>query len=223
MIVHNFLTMSCPSFIIPFFLFSIFINNLTLQLYHIWPNFFIWFLLSCCQFDSSPSFTYFSLIYVFNFSNYCDGWLVNATFFFKKKILLSGSIFWMVSIAYAKISFVFCFFFLVNILCLSFEQFPLHTLTYPLFFFCVCETCLSTDISTDGIWCYIVLWVVPHSSSLIIRWSNLKDRLLSICPPCSTPFIFSQSSNCTAPTPVYLLKFFCLDRKGLLHGNSSFL
>ena len=83
------------------------------------------------------------------------------------------------------------------------------------------ETCLSLDISTDGIWCYIVLWVIPHSSSHIIRWSNLKDRLISICPPCSVSYCFNQQSDCTAPSPVYLLKFFCLDRKGLLHGKSS--
>lgn len=107
-------------------------------------------------------------------------------------LLLPGPSFEWVSTVYTDI---FCFFF---------ETFP------------------SLDISTDGIWCYIVLWVVPHSSSLIIRWSNLKDRLLSICPPCSASFYFTPQSNCSAPSPVYLLKFFSLDRKGLLHGKTAF-
>lgn len=94
----------------------------------------------------------------------------------------------------------------------------------------ICRTILNFglyitkgDISTDGIWCYIVLWVIPHSSSHIIRWSNLKDRLISICPPCSVSYCFNQQSDCTAPSPVYLLKFFCLDRKGLLHDVTQVL
>ncbi|KAK9279367.1 hypothetical protein L1049_013046 [Liquidambar formosana] len=80
------------------------------------------------------------------------------------------------------------------------------------------------DVSTDGIWCYIVLWVVPHSASLIVRWSNLKDRLLSVCPSCSLSFYFNQqSAACSTSSPVYLLKFFCLDRKGLLHDVTQVL
>ncbi|KAK4286517.1 hypothetical protein QN277_003063 [Acacia crassicarpa] len=71
------------------------------------------------------------------------------------------------------------------------------------------------DFSTDGIWCYIVLWVVPYSESLCTRWSNLKDRLEAICPPCTASFYFSQQP--ARPSRVYLLKFCCLDRKGLLH------
>lgn len=77
------------------------------------------------------------------------------------------------------------------------------------------------DVSTDGKWCYIVLWVVPHSSSLILRWSNLKNRLLSVCPSCLVSFYFDQPSTHAASSPVYLLQFFCLDRKGLLHGNRT--
>lgn len=79
---------------------------------------------------------------------------------------------------------------------------------------------LVLDISTDGIWCYIVLWVVPHSSS-IIRWTNLKNRLMLECPSCSVSFYFNQLSTRPTCSPVYLLKLFCLDRKGLLHGNRN--
>jgi hypothetical protein len=74
----------------------------------------------------------------------------------------------------------------------------------------------GADVSTDGKWCYIVLWVVPHSRS-IIRWTHLKNRLLSVCPSCSVSFYWNQQQSKSCP--VYLLKFFSLDRKGLLHGN----
>lgn len=79
----------------------------------------------------------------------------------------------------------------------------------------------SPDISTDGIWCYILLWVVPHSTLLAMRWSNLKDRLQEICPPCIASFYFNQQP--TRSSPVYLLKFCCPDRKGLLHGNRELI
>lgn len=80
------------------------------------------------------------------------------------------------------------------------------------------------DVSTDGIWCYIVLWVVPHSSSLIVRWSNLKNRLLSVCPSCtSLSFYLDQPATRPVSSPVYLLKFFCVDRNGLLHDVTQVL
>ncbi|KAJ4725852.1 ACT domain-containing protein [Melia azedarach] len=79
------------------------------------------------------------------------------------------------------------------------------------------------DISTDGIWCFMVFWVVPHSCSIIVRWANLKNRLLSICPSCSVSFYFNQQSPRSLSSPVYLLKFFCLDRKGLLHDVTQVL
>ncbi|OWM89310.1 ACT domain-containing protein ACR9 [Punica granatum] len=80
------------------------------------------------------------------------------------------------------------------------------------------------DVSTDGIWCYIVLWVLPHSSSLIVRWSNLKSRLLSVCPSsCSVAFYLKQRPANSSPSPVYLLKFLCLDRKELLHDVTQVL
>ncbi|XP_060966748.1 ACT domain-containing protein ACR9 [Cannabis sativa] len=79
------------------------------------------------------------------------------------------------------------------------------------------------DISTDGIWCYIVLWVVPHSSSVKVKWSNLKNRLQSECPSCLPTFYFNQPSTSSLPSPVYLLKFFCIDRRGLLNDVTQVL
>lgn len=75
-------------------------------------------------------------------------------------------------------------------------------------------------MTTDGVWCYIVLWVVPHYDTLRLRWSHLKNQLVSVCPSCSTYFVLDLMSPCPASTPVYLLKFFCLDRNGLLHGTT---
>ncbi|RZC83965.1 hypothetical protein C5167_046753 [Papaver somniferum] len=75
------------------------------------------------------------------------------------------------------------------------------------------------DVSTDGKWCYVVLWVIPHSFSSNIRWASLKDQLVSVCPSNSASFYFNQQSDSkSASSPqVYLLKFCGLDRKGLLH------
>ncbi|PON51447.1 ACT domain containing protein [Trema orientale] len=79
------------------------------------------------------------------------------------------------------------------------------------------------DISTDGIWCYVVLWVVPHSSSLIVKWSSLKNRLQSECPSCLTSFYLNEQSTSSSSSPVYLLKFFCVDRRGLLNDVTQVL
>ncbi|KAA8534234.1 hypothetical protein F0562_031751 [Nyssa sinensis] len=79
------------------------------------------------------------------------------------------------------------------------------------------------DFSTDGKWCYIVLWVVPHPSSPRVDWESLKNRLLSACPSCLVSFFFDQQSNVSLPPPLYLLKVFCLDRKGLLHDVTKVL
>lgn len=87
----------------------------------------------------------------------------------------------------------------------------------------MCACCFVSDVSTDGIWCYIVLWVLPHTSSLTVRWSNLKNCLLSICPSsCSVAFYLNQQPASSSASPVYLLKFLCLDRKELLHGKSRY-
>uniref|UniRef100_A0A5B7CGV5 ACT domain-containing protein ACR n=1 Tax=Davidia involucrata TaxID=16924 RepID=A0A5B7CGV5_DAVIN len=79
------------------------------------------------------------------------------------------------------------------------------------------------DFSTDGKWCYIVLWVVPHPSSLRVDWESLKNRLLSACPSCLISFYFDQQSNGSPPLVIYMLKVFCLDRKGLLHDVTKVL
>ncbi|PIN11443.1 [Protein-PII] uridylyltransferase [Handroanthus impetiginosus] len=79
------------------------------------------------------------------------------------------------------------------------------------------------DVSTDGIWCYVVLWVIPHSISSVVRWMNLKERLQSICPPCIPSFYINQPSPRASSSPVYLLKFCSRDRKGLLHDMTQVL
>ncbi|KAK1297952.1 hypothetical protein QJS10_CPB14g01499 [Acorus calamus] len=75
------------------------------------------------------------------------------------------------------------------------------------------------DVSTDGKWCYVVFWVVPRSTSVNVNWGNLKNRLLSICPSCTVTFYFNSETR-PSVSPVYLLKLFCLNRAGLLHGLS---
>ncbi|KAF7148183.1 hypothetical protein RHSIM_Rhsim03G0132600 [Rhododendron simsii] len=40
---------------------------------------------------------------------------------------------------------------------------------------------------------------------------------MSACPSCLMSFYFNQQSNGSAPSTLYMLKVFCLDRKGLLH------
>lgn len=81
------------------------------------------------------------------------------------------------------------------------------------------------DVSTDGKWCYVVLWVIPHSFSSNIRWASLKDQLVSVCPSNSASFYFNQQSDSKSSSSplVYLLKFCCLDRKGLLHDVTKVL
>ncbi|XP_045805329.1 ACT domain-containing protein ACR9-like [Trifolium pratense] len=80
---------------------------------------------------------------------------------------------------------------------------------------------LKGDVSTDGMWCYIVLWVIPQSVLLPMSYSYLKDRLQAICPPCLASFYLVQKP--TTSSPVYLLKLSCLDRKGLLHDVTKVL
>ncbi|KAL5716646.1 ACT domain-containing protein acr9 [Ranunculus cassubicifolius] len=82
------------------------------------------------------------------------------------------------------------------------------------------------DVSTDGRWCYIVLWVDSNNPSItnVVRWENLKERLVSVCPSCLSPFIyFNPQPNPPKPSPVYLLEFCCVDRKGLLHDVTQIL
>ncbi|KAM5583741.1 ACT domain-containing protein ACR9-like [Rosa sericea] len=81
----------------------------------------------------------------------------------------------------------------------------------------------KADFSTDGIWCYVVLWVVPHSTSTTVKWSNLENQLLSVCPSCSVPYYFYPQTTCSSPPSVYLLKFLCSDRNGLLNDVTEIL
>ncbi|XP_052173555.1 ACT domain-containing protein ACR10 [Diospyros lotus] len=73
------------------------------------------------------------------------------------------------------------------------------------------------DVSTDGRWCYIVFWVIGKPST---RWGLLKKRLIGVCPSCSLasaiPFYRSELQP-PEPPDVFLLKFCCCDRRGLLH------
>ncbi|XP_047322346.1 ACT domain-containing protein ACR9-like [Impatiens glandulifera] len=81
------------------------------------------------------------------------------------------------------------------------------------------------DFQTDGKWCYIVLWTVPQESSTRIEWDSLKHRLQAACPSWSimSSFHFNQPPRFAKASPVYLLKVFCLDRKGLLHDVTKVL
>ncbi|KAL9365385.1 hypothetical protein Peur_043258 [Populus x canadensis] len=80
------------------------------------------------------------------------------------------------------------------------------------------------DFQTDGKWCYIVFWVVQRSNSLRLDWDSLKNRLLIVSPPCLAPLYYDHKLNgSTAAPTVYLLKFCCVDRKGLLHDITEVL
>ncbi|RWR95442.1 ACT domain-containing protein ACR9-like protein isoform X1 [Cinnamomum micranthum f. kanehirae] len=76
------------------------------------------------------------------------------------------------------------------------------------------------DVSTDGKWCFVVFWVIPRFGSRTVRWASLKNRLLSVCPSCSVSFYYQRKPS---PSRVYLLKVFCVDRKGLLHDVTQVL
>lgn len=82
---------------------------------------------------------------------------------------------------------------------------------------------VRVDVSTDGKWCYIVLWVVAKSNT---RWGLLKKRLVEACPSCSSASGISYyRSELQPPKPpdVFLLKFCSYDRKGLLHDVTEVL
>jgi hypothetical protein len=81
-------------------------------------------------------------------------------------------------------------------------------------------TC-GEDFSTDGKWCFIVLWVVGKPTT---RWVLLKKRLLEVCPSyfstSGMDYYQSQNQQSRQLPDVFLLKFWCsCDRKGLLHGE----
>ncbi|XP_050212006.1 ACT domain-containing protein ACR9 [Mercurialis annua] len=79
------------------------------------------------------------------------------------------------------------------------------------------------DFSTDGRWCYMVFWVVPHSALHNPNWNSLKNRLSYASPPCLGPFYFDQKFSVTSVPSLYLLKFCFVDRKGLLHDVAKVL
>ncbi|XP_009762913.1 ACT domain-containing protein ACR10 [Nicotiana tabacum] len=82
---------------------------------------------------------------------------------------------------------------------------------------------VRVDVSTDGIWCYIVFWVVGTPKT---RWSLLKKRLMGVCPSCSSASGMSYyCAELQSPRPpdVFLLTFCCYDRRGLLHDVTAVL
>nr|GMD61347.1 ACT domain-containing protein ACR9-like [Ipomoea batatas]GMD69385.1 ACT domain-containing protein ACR9-like [Ipomoea batatas] len=94
-----------------------------------------------------------------------------------------------------------------------------------------CETCRTIldfglnikkgDVSTDGRWCYLVMWVFPQSSTRVVKWAKLKERLLSLCPPFSNLVYLPSPKARIAST--YLMTLYCLRRSGLLHDVTQFL
>ena len=83
-------------------------------------------------------------------------------------------------------------------------------------------------MSTDGRWCYIVLWVAA-TRRRAVAWDLLKERLVELCPV-AAPFGVDASYLAAAgledglhpaAPQVFLLKFCCFDRMGLLHGRGS--
>ncbi|KAJ4979184.1 hypothetical protein NE237_009964 [Protea cynaroides] len=79
------------------------------------------------------------------------------------------------------------------------------------------------DVSTDGKWCYIVFWVVGKPTT---RWDLLKKRLVEACPSCSSASIiyyYRPELQQQKPPDVFLLKFCCFDRRGLLHDVTEVL
>uniref|UniRef100_A0A1D1Y8N0 ACT domain-containing protein ACR n=1 Tax=Anthurium amnicola TaxID=1678845 RepID=A0A1D1Y8N0_9ARAE len=79
------------------------------------------------------------------------------------------------------------------------------------------------DMSTDGRWCYIVFWVVGRGTT---RWGLLKSRLLGACPSAAQgiySYCFGQAEQKPSEPQVFLLKFWCNDRLGLLHDVTQVL
>ncbi|CAL0310479.1 unnamed protein product [Lupinus luteus] len=84
-------------------------------------------------------------------------------------------------------------------------------------------TIIRGDVSTDGKWCYLVFWVVGKPKT---RWSLLKKRLIGACPTCSSASgisYYCTDLNPPKPPNVFLLKFCCHDRRGLLHDVTEVL
>ncbi|XP_008803450.2 ACT domain-containing protein ACR10 [Phoenix dactylifera] len=85
------------------------------------------------------------------------------------------------------------------------------------------------DVSTDGKWCFIVLWVVGRGEGAT-RWGLLKKRLLGVCPAVLSASglynsCYRQQEMVAAQqqAQLFLLKFSCYDRMGLLHDVTQVL
>ncbi|KAJ3693060.1 hypothetical protein LUZ60_012155 [Juncus effusus] len=74
------------------------------------------------------------------------------------------------------------------------------------------------DMSTDGRWCYIVFSVIGRGEANP-RWNLLKKRLLEMCPS----FLPDEIGDLVQMPQIYLLKFTCYDRMGLLHDVTQVL
>ncbi|XP_042458239.1 ACT domain-containing protein ACR10-like isoform X1 [Zingiber officinale] len=83
------------------------------------------------------------------------------------------------------------------------------------------------DFSTDGRWCYVLLWVAERGRKET-RWDLLKKRLVAVCPSVSPPLVSEinssdQEMDAEQKPQVFLLKFSCYDRMGLLHDVTEVL
>ncbi|KAL0913578.1 hypothetical protein M5K25_017047 [Dendrobium thyrsiflorum] len=87
------------------------------------------------------------------------------------------------------------------------------------------------DVSTDGKWCFILFWVVEgRVRASETRWGLLEKRLLEACPlvsPASEIYdsYYRQQDimEMEKKPQVFLLKFSCYDRMGLLHDVTRVL
>uniref|UniRef100_A0A453GZ89 ACT domain-containing protein ACR n=1 Tax=Aegilops tauschii subsp. strangulata TaxID=200361 RepID=A0A453GZ89_AEGTS len=89
---------------------------------------------------------------------------------------------------------------------------------------------LKGDMSTDGRWCYIVLWVAASRRGRPpVAWDLLKERLVDLCPvpaPFGVDSAYLAAAGLQEPAgepQVFLLKFCCYDRMGLLHDVTCVL
>jgi glycine cleavage system regulatory protein len=73
------------------------------------------------------------------------------------------------------------------------------------------------DMSIDGRWCFVVLWVVPKGNPSAVRWSLLKQRLEDICPSALASMLPPVAPPVPESKRVLLLQVCSSDRTGLLH------
>ncbi|XP_024400546.1 ACT domain-containing protein ACR9 [Physcomitrium patens] len=73
------------------------------------------------------------------------------------------------------------------------------------------------DISTDGRWCFVALWVIPRSNPSVVRWSLLKQRLEDVCPSALGSMLPTVAPPRLESKKILLLQVRSSDRTGLLH------